>query len=134
MKKVRENRNGKPMKRKPKPREEKRKLNIKKRWDHLSSANEKHWMSLLQSMLHYMEKKTGRFLHMKEMSLLSDVYKRQMIGIHSKPSPFCPVGRNIRNVLDQTYDMLKENLISSMKNISMEKIVSDYHSLLDRDS
>ena len=30
----------------------------------------------------------------------------KMIGIHSKPSPFCPVGRNIRNVLDQTYDML----------------------------
>ena len=54
----------------------------------------------------------------------------KMIGIHSKPSPFW----NIRNVLDQTYDMLKENLISSMKNISMEKIVSDYHSLLDRDS
>lgn len=46
----------------------------------------------------------------------------KMIGIHSKPSPFCPVGRNIRNVLDQTYDMLKENLISSMKNISMEKL------------
>ena len=44
-----------------------------------------------------------------------------------------PVGRNIRNVLNQTYDMLKEKLISSMKNITMEKIVSDYHSLPDRD-
>lgn len=71
MKKVRGNRNGKPMKRKPKQREEKKKLNIKKRWDHLSFVNAKHWMSLLQSMLHFMEKKTGRFLHMKEMSLLS---------------------------------------------------------------
>lgn len=59
---------------------------------------------------------------------------KQMIGVHSKPSPFCPVGRNIRNVLNQTYDILKENLISSMKNITMEKIVSDYHSFLDRDS
>ena len=59
------------MKRKPKQREEKKKLNIKKRWDHLSFVNAKHWMSLLQSMLHFMEKKTGRFLHMKEMSLLS---------------------------------------------------------------
>ena len=56
----------------------------------------------------------------------------KMIGVHSKPSPFCPVGRNIRNVLNQTYDMLKENLISSMKTITMEKIVSDYHSLPDR--
>ena len=57
--------------RKPKQREEKKKLNIKKRWDHLSSVNAKHWTSLLQNMLHCMEKKTGRFLHMKEMSLLS---------------------------------------------------------------
>ena len=36
------------------------------------------------------------------------------------------------SVLNQTYDMLKENLISSMKTITMEKIVSDYHSLPDR--
>ena len=71
MKKVRGNRSGKPMKRKPKQREEKKKLNIKKRWDHLSSVNAKHWTSLLQNMLHFMAKKTGRFLHMKEMSLLS---------------------------------------------------------------
>ena len=71
MKKVRGNRSGKPMKRKPKQREEKKKLNIKKRWDHLSSVNEKRWTSLLQNMLHFMAKKTGRFLHMKEMSLLS---------------------------------------------------------------
>ena len=33
--------------------------------------NAKHWMSLLQNMLHCIEKKTGRCLHMKEMSLLS---------------------------------------------------------------
>ena len=59
------------MKQKPKQREEKKKLNIKKRWDHLSSVNAKHWTSLLQNMLHFMAKKTGRFLHMKEMSLLS---------------------------------------------------------------
>ena len=71
MKKARENRNGKPMKQKPKLKEEKKKLNIKKRWDHLSSANAKHWTSSLQNMLHCMEKKTGRFLRMKEMSLLS---------------------------------------------------------------
>ena len=71
---------------------------------------------------------------LQDISLYSICSSVEMIGIQSKPSPFCPVGRNIRNVLDQTYDMLKENLISSMKNISMEKIVSDYHSLLDRDS
>ena len=83
MKKVRGNRNGKPMKRKPKQREEKKKLNIKKRWDHLSFVNAKHWMSLLQSMLHFMEKKTGRFLHMKEMSFLSITIFFQLLVIRN---------------------------------------------------
>lgn len=45
----------------------------------------------------------------------------KMISVHSSPSPFCPVGRNIGDVLDRTYETLKENLISSMKSITMEK-------------
>ncbi len=61
----------------------KKKLNIKKRWDHLSFVNAKHWMSLLQSMLHFMEKKTGRFLHMKEMSLLSITIFFQLLVIRN---------------------------------------------------
>ena len=57
----------------------------------------------------------------------------KMISIHPAPSPFCPVGRNIGDVLDRTYDTLKENLISSMKSITMEKIVNDYHTILESD-
>ena len=57
----------------------------------------------------------------------------KMISVHSSPSPFCPVGRNIGDVLDRTYDTLKENLISSMKSITMEKIVNDYHTILESD-
>ena len=57
----------------------------------------------------------------------------KMISIHSTPSPFCPVGRNIGDVLDRTYDTLKENLISSMKSITMERIVNDYHTILESD-
>ena len=55
----------------------------------------------------------------------------KMISVHSSPSPFCPVGRNIRAVLDRTYDTLKDDLISSMKSIMMEKIVDDYHAILE---
>ena len=81
------NRSGKPMKRKPKQREEKKKLNIKKRWDHLSSVNAKHWTSLLQNMLHFMAKKTGLFLHMKEMSLLSiTIFFRSLVIRNSQRS------------------------------------------------
>ena len=57
----------------------------------------------------------------------------KMISVHPAPSPFCPVGRNIGDVLDRTYDTLKENLISSMKSITMEKIVNDYHAILESD-
>ncbi|MGI5952757.1 Rrf2 family transcriptional regulator [Dysosmobacter sp.] len=57
----------------------------------------------------------------------------KMISVHPAPSPFCPVGKNIGDVLDRTYNTLKENLISSMKSITMEKIVNDYHAILDSD-
>ena len=55
----------------------------------------------------------------------------QMIRVHPVPSPFCPVGKNIGDVLDRTYNTLKENLISSMKSITMAKIVNDYHIILE---
>lgn len=54
----------------------------------------------------------------------------KMIRIHSAPSPFCPVGRNISGVLDQTYATLRENLIDSMKSVTMDAIVTDYHAAL----
>ena len=57
----------------------------------------------------------------------------KMISVHSSPSPFCPVGRNIGAVLDLTYDTLKDDLISSMKSITMEQILNDYHTLLESD-
>ena len=54
-----------------------------------------------------------------------------MIGVHSTPSPFCPVGRNIGSVLDRTYDTIKEDVISSMKSITMVRIANDYHAALN---
>ena len=55
----------------------------------------------------------------------------KMIGVHATPSPLCPVGRNISSTLEQTYSILRENLIDSMKSITLEKILSDYHHLLE---
>lgn len=51
----------------------------------------------------------------------------KMIGIHSSPSPFCPVGREIQSVLDDTYEELKTDVIASMKSITLDKIFADYH-------
>ena len=55
----------------------------------------------------------------------------KMISVHSSPSPFCPIGRNIGAVLDRTYDTLKDGLISSMKSITMERILNYYHTILE---
>ena len=55
----------------------------------------------------------------------------KMIVVHSTPSPFCPVGRNIGSVLDRTYDTIKEDVISSMKSITMVRIANDYHAALN---
>ena len=56
----------------------------------------------------------------------------KMIGIHAAPSPFCPVGRNIRGVLDQTYGALRADMIESMQSITLEKLVADYHAALEK--
>ena len=58
----------------------------------------------------------------------------KMIGIHVSPSPFCPVGRNIGNVLGKTYDTLKADLVASMKSITLKQILADYHEALAEES
>ena len=56
-----------------------------------------------------------------------------MIGVHSTPSAFCPIGRKIKPVLSQTYGKLKEDLIESMKKINMEQILREYRSQKGRE-
>lgn len=53
----------------------------------------------------------------------------KLIGIHAKPSPFCPVGKNIHQVLDASYDKVREDLQDSLQGISMKDIMDRYHSL-----
>lgn len=53
----------------------------------------------------------------------------KLIGVHPLPSSICPVGKNIHNVLDCSYQKVKSDLCDSLKNITMEDIVSDYHGI-----
>lgn len=53
----------------------------------------------------------------------------KLIGIHTMPSPLCPVGRNIHNVLDASYAKIRKDLKDSLRNISMKEIVEQYHNL-----
>lgn len=53
----------------------------------------------------------------------------KLIGIHPLPSPLCPVGKNIHNVLDCSYQKIRDDLCDSLKGITLEDIVSDYHGM-----
>ena len=50
----------------------------------------------------------------------------KLIGVHPLPSPFCPVGRSIHNVLDNSYQKIQNDLCNSLQSITMENIIADY--------
>ena len=51
----------------------------------------------------------------------------KLIGVHPMPSALCPIGRNIHTVLDCSYDKIRDDLKKSLENITLEKIISNYH-------
>lgn len=51
----------------------------------------------------------------------------KLIGIHPLPSPLCPIGKNIHNVLDCSYQKIRDDVCHSLKNITLKDIVADYH-------
>ncbi len=57
-------------------------------------------------------------------------FASRLIGVHALPSPLCPVGRNIHHVLDCSYQKIRNDLCDSLKSITLEDIVSDYHNAL----
>jgi DNA-binding IscR family transcriptional regulator len=52
---------------------------------------------------------------------------KKIMGIHSSSSPFCPVGKNINKVLLGTYSTLQRDIADSMKTITMQSIIDNYH-------
>ncbi len=52
---------------------------------------------------------------------------RHLMGIHTSPSPLCPVGKNIRQVLDDTYEVLRKDMALSLKSITLQQILDRYH-------
>ena len=50
----------------------------------------------------------------------------KLIGIHSAPSPLCPIGRNIHAVLDKSYEKIRIDLVESLNAITMKEIIDNY--------
>ena len=57
----------------------------------------------------------------------------KLIGIHSLPSPLCPVGKNIHAVLDCSYKKVHDDLCSSLQEITLEDVIADYHRFLKKE-
>lgn len=53
----------------------------------------------------------------------------KLIGIHPMPSPVCPIGQTIHQVLDGSYQKIKDDLTDSLSRITMADIIADYHGL-----
>ena len=51
----------------------------------------------------------------------------KLFGVHSFPSPLCPVGKNIHNVLNCSYQKIQNDLCDSLERITLKDLVTDYH-------
>ena len=57
----------------------------------------------------------------------------KLIGVHSLPSPLCPVGKNIHSVLDCSYKKIQSDLCDSLRKITMEHVMEDYGRSIGRE-
>lgn len=63
---------------------------------------------------------------------LLDVYKavnvvqeKELFGVHEKPNPACPVGRNIQNALEPLLSTAQLALEKALANVTVEDVVKD---------
>lgn len=62
-------------------------------------------------------------------SAIEPDFLSKLIGVHPAPSPFCPVGKNIHNVLDISYRKVRDDLCRSLQSVTLEKIINEYHNI-----
>ncbi len=62
-------------------------------------------------------------------SAIEPDFLSKLIGVHPSPSLFCPVGRNIHNILDISYNKVRDDLRRSLQSITMDEIIREYHSV-----
>lgn len=53
----------------------------------------------------------------------------KFMGIHSRPSPFCPIGKSIHAVLDTSYLKVQEGLCDTLQGITMADVWDDYRKI-----
>lgn len=56
-------------------------------------------------------------------------FLNKLFGLHSTPSPLCPVGQNIGAVLEMSYKETRDALANNLKSITMSEIISNYQNI-----
>lgn len=62
---------------------------------------------------------------------IEPVALEKLIGIHSMPSPLCPVGKNINAVLSSSYEQVQTDIKNSLASITLDSIIVQYHNELN---
>lgn len=57
-------------------------------------------------------------------------FLEKLIGVHQSPSRRCPVGRNIRSVLERSYGRIRDDLRRSLESVTLEDLAEDYRAFL----
>lgn len=50
-----------------------------------------------------------------------------LIGIHSCKGSKCPIGQNIRQVLQKPYQQITDSIQKAMESITLESMIEEYH-------
>lgn len=56
----------------------------------------------------------------------------KLIGVHTMPSPFCPVGQNIHAVLEMPYNKVCNDLKNSLQSVTLKEMIEEYHRLISK--
>lgn len=59
-------------------------------------------------------------------------FLNKLFGVHSMPSPICPVGKNINAVLEMSYKETREALANNLKSITMSEVIKNYRDILNK--
>ena len=60
-------------------------------------------------------------------SALEPDFLSKLIGIHPSPAALCPIGSSIHDVLDRSYQKIRDDLRRSLESITLEQALSEYH-------
>lgn len=62
-------------------------------------------------------------------SALEPDFLSKLIGVHPSPAALCPVGNSIHDVLDRSYQKIRDDLRHSLERITLDQVLADYHEI-----